>query len=202
MKFERITDTEYVCRSDSGAVYDLTAEPIPDEFESAMRCGISPADEFVQQIPRVWSCDCPAARRGLDCKHIRAFFREVLGYTDARFTEEGHAAKIRADSIARARARREAEKNHRQAEAARDGDRAAFVGARDNPECIAAARELIRLRGERGDGAAARFSAAVAAFERRWGFIAYDTRLTGILWCAEHGRQPRPEGQTRDRVRA
>ena len=71
MKFERITDTEYVCRSDSGAVYDLTAEPIPDEFESAMRCGISPADEFVQQIPRVWSCDCPAARRGLEAQSVQ-----------------------------------------------------------------------------------------------------------------------------------
>ena len=74
MRFEKISDTRYTCHSDSGKTYTLSGRPIPDEYESAMRCGIDPDDEFVQ--PLVWSCDCPAGQHGRDCKHARALLRE------------------------------------------------------------------------------------------------------------------------------
>jgi hypothetical protein len=78
MKFTKQNDTHYECLSDSGSTYHLTARPIPDEFDSAMRCGIPADDDFVLSIPLVWSCSCPAGFYGRDCKHVRSLLRDVL----------------------------------------------------------------------------------------------------------------------------
>lgn len=73
MEFQMVDDAHATCRSQSGRTYTLTGRPIPDEYDSAVRCGIDPGDPFVTSIPLVWSCDCAAGKRGRDCKHARTF---------------------------------------------------------------------------------------------------------------------------------
>ena len=182
MRFEQISETEYRCHSDSGQTYTLTGEPIPDEFDSAMRCGISPSDEFVQAIPLVWACDCPAGKHGRDCKHIRALLRHRGNEVSS---EEEHAAEVarnraeRDDQAASARAIVD------QAAAEKARDRAAYEAARDNPECRRMAADLVAA--ERAIYAAAN-SATMALrisekhilttqFEECWGFTAHETRV-------------------------
>jgi hypothetical protein len=186
MRFQQISETEYRCHSDSGQTYRLTGEPIPDEFESAMRCGIDPSDEFVQMIPLVWTCHCPAGQHGRDCKHIRALLRERGNNVP---TEEEHAAQVareRADRSSKAAA---AQAIVDQETARKAADRDAYEAARDNPECrqmaanLAAAHRAIYAAANSHAMARciAEKNVLTAQFEERWGFTAYETRIRQLI---------------------
>lgn len=92
LQFTRINDQTYRCAGARGA-YMLRGEPTPDEFDSAMRCGIPEGNPFVQQIPLVWSCDCSAGQHGKSCRHVRGLLRDVFGQDRPGEAEVAAAAK-------------------------------------------------------------------------------------------------------------
>jgi len=174
MRFEKISETCYACHSDSGKTYTLSGRPIADEYESAMRCGIDPDDEFVQCIPLVWTCDCPAGQYGRDCKHARALLRERGNNVP---TEEEHATHVRSQRIAREQEAKRAKALAAQAAETQERDRAAYLAARDNPECRQMAANLMLLDSHGQPFAMTDDRVLITQFEERWGFVAHETRI-------------------------
>ena len=170
---EKMGDTNYTYHSASGSTYNITARPIPDEFDSA--------SDFVAQIPLVWSCDCPAGRANRDCKHLDHFMFEVCGRPlPDRAAQRQAAKKLRAIA-----ARADLERV-RTAEAARMADQEAMQRHCRTNACILACRAMLmpgtwgevgQLGGNMGHP---RIVGDVAAFEAQFGFRVYDTRLASI----------------------
>ena len=181
MKFTKRDDQNYGCQSDSGSTYRIYGEPLPDEFDSAMRCGIPEDDEFVQAIPLVWRCDCPAGRSGRACKHLDEFFVTVLGHDRAEIDARHNATKARA--AARRAGKRAEKRAAEEAEQRRIAERERYETARNDPECIAEARELLAPGTWIGPCARPSFAAdrtRITEFEQKWGFFAAETRIAAI----------------------
>jgi uncharacterized protein (DUF4415 family) len=177
MTFHQINERRYDCVSDSGSRYELTARPIPDEFDSAMRCGIAEDDPFVAAIPLLWSCSCPAGRNGRDCKHVRSLLRDVLGSPSVP-SEADVAARRVAQRAAQRQAQADAEAAAERAAAARAASRANYERVRELPECRAHAVALVYPTTD-PRRVQLRADADVQSFFLRWGFCE-QTRIEAV----------------------